>query len=172
MRKSPRLRRRRTRRFGRKRPQPVRWQAEAVSALTGEKEWQDLASGERFSLTANAENLAKKYRVALFDGEGILAASAALSMPALTAAEEETPEETVSAEEIPDEEVVEAETADATVANVFYVKRGWNGQAVTESLELRENVTAVPTDGAMTSGWYYLNSSITVGSRIELTGDT
>ena len=34
------------------------------------------------------------------------------------------------------------------------------------------NVTPVPADGKMTSGWYYLNSNVTVNGRVNLTGDT
>ena len=75
----------------------IRWQMKTVNEETGETEWKDLAAGERFTLTATEENLAKSYRVALYDAEGSLCASAALRLPEITvedpAAEEEAPAE-------------------------------------------------------------------------------
>ncbi len=163
----------------------VHWQVEAEGEAPA---WEDLAAGERFSLTANAENLAKNYRVALFDAAGTLCASAALVLPEITEEElielepieEETPAEAQTEEAfdepVPEETAVESsvsvETADANTVSVTYVKRGWNGSSVTTESATRENVTIVPSDGSMTSGWYYLNSNVTKNGRIFLEGDT
>ena len=54
--------------------------------------------------------------------------------------------------------------------NVTFTERGWNGSAVTETTRT-ESAQAVPEDGGMTQGWYYLNSDVTVNGRINLTGD-
>ncbi|MBR5345124.1 MAG: DUF4214 domain-containing protein [Clostridia bacterium] len=87
----------------------ILWQVETENEETHEKEWKDLATGERFTLTATEENLAQKYRVALVDAEGNVVASAALALPELTA--EESEEEAVEEPtEEPEEEPVEETT--------------------------------------------------------------
>ena len=62
-----------------------------------------------------------------------------------------------------------AALADTTV-EVSYVRRTWNGTAVVTETRTVEAVP-VPSDGNMTSGWYYLNSNVTRNGRILLTGD-
>ena len=54
---------------------------------------------------------------------------------------------------------------------VPYVERSWNGTQVVSTDKTRTAVK-VPSDGRMTSGWYYLDSDVTVDDRIFLTGDT
>ena len=64
---------------------------------------------------------------------------------------------------------VGAALADGTV-EVSYVRRIWNGTAVVSETKTAEAVP-VPADGQMTSGWYILDSNVTVDGRILLTGD-
>ena len=55
--------------------------------------------------------------------------------------------------------------------SVSYVEHKWNGSAV-ESETKTADAAPVPSDGNMTSGWYYLNSNVTKNGRIEsITGD-
>ena len=55
---------------------------------------------------------------------------------------------------------------------VFYRKYSWDGTKVVFSVETAKNVESVPSDGRMTSGWYYLNSTVTNDGRIEsINGD-
>ena len=55
--------------------------------------------------------------------------------------------------------------------SVSYVEHKWNGSAV-ESETKTADAAPVPSDGNMTSGWYYLNSNVTKSGRIEtITGD-
>ena len=60
--------------------------------------------------------------------------------------------------------------------NVTYVKRSWNGSKVESENKTVDSINAVPSDGSMTKGWYYLNKTVpATGSaidRIYLTGDT
>ena len=54
---------------------------------------------------------------------------------------------------------------------VSYVERSWNGSEVISTVKTAE-VTPVPSNGNMTSGWYYLNSNVTKNGRVEsITGD-
>ena len=54
---------------------------------------------------------------------------------------------------------------------VPYVERSWNGTSVVSADETHD-AEPVPTDGGMTSGWYYLNSNVTVNGRVaSITGD-
>ena len=62
--------------------------------------------------------------------------------------------------------------AEGTLDGVSFVRRSWNGSSVVSENDERDGVTPVPADGAMESGWYYLNSNVTVNGRINLTGDT
>ena len=80
----------------------ILWQVETENEETHEKEWKDLASGERFALTATEENFAQKIRVALVDADGNVVATAAVVFPESVAEEEEPVEE--PAEEPADEE--------------------------------------------------------------------
>ena len=83
-------------------------------------------------------------------------------------------EEDDSAEEIEEinEYISKTEpNADAAEA-VSYIERSWDGTEVNYETKTRDNVNTVPDNGAMTSGWYYLNSNVTVNDRIYLTGDT
>ena len=63
----------------------IRWQVETEDEKTHETVWKDIAEGDTFSLTASEENLAKKYRVALFDADGNLCACAVLTLPEISA---------------------------------------------------------------------------------------
>ena len=56
--------------------------------------------------------------------------------------------------------------------DVPYIERIWSGTEVTSTGKTRAVIGTVPANGAMTSGWYYLNSSVTVKDRICLKGDT
>ena len=58
------------------------------------------------------------------------------------------------------------------IDNVKYWDHSWDGTAVSAEEKTRNGVNVVPSNGAMTSGWYILNSDVTVNSRICLTGDT
>ena len=61
-----------------------------------------------------------------------------------------------------------AALADGTVS---YVERSWNGTQVV-STDKTQTAVPVPSDGNMTSGWYYLNSNVTKNGRVEsITGD-
>ena len=53
-----------------------------------------------------------------------------------------------------------------------YISCSWDGVKVVNTVAYEEDVPAVPADGSMAEGWYYLNSNVTVDSRIFLTGDT
>ena len=52
------------------------------------------------------------------------------------------------------------------VSKVPYVENSWNGTAVV-SKSRYAFADSVPSDGNMTSGWYYLNSDVTKNGRIE-----
>ena len=55
--------------------------------------------------------------------------------------------------------------------SVSFVERSWDGTKVTSETKTHDAV-AVPADGGMTSGWYYLNSNVTKNGRIEsISGD-
>ena len=76
--------------------------------------------------------------------------------------------EEAATEDLTEEEVG---TSFGSSANVPYVECSWNGKEVVSETKT-ENAVEVPSDGSMTSGWYYLSSDITVDSRIEsITGD-
>ena len=64
-----------------------------------------------------------------------------------------------------------ADQGEEDTISVSYVERSWNGTTVVSETKNIEAV-AVPASGDMTSGWYYLNSNVTVNGRIELKGDT
>ena len=54
---------------------------------------------------------------------------------------------------------------------VPYVERSWNGTQVV-STDQTHTAEPVPSNGNMTSGWYYLNSNVTKNGRVEsITGD-
>ena len=54
---------------------------------------------------------------------------------------------------------------------VPYVERSWNGTQVV-SIDQTHTAEPVPSNGNMTSGWYYLNSNVTKNGRVEsITGD-
>ena len=59
----------------------------------------------------------------------------------------------------------------ASTMSVSYYERSWDGSAVV-STQKTEEAVPVPSDGSMTSGWYYLDSNVTVDGRISLAGDT
>ena len=57
-------------------------------------------------------------------------------------------------------------------ATVTYIERSWNGTAVVYEEKTAADAMPVPSDGNMTSGWYYLNSNVTKNGRIEsITGN-
>lgn len=65
----------------------------------------------------------------------------------------------------------EAKLSNAGSFTISYIKRAWNGTAVTEQTATID-ASPVPNDGKMVSGWYYLSSDIAVNGRIEsITGD-
>ena len=54
---------------------------------------------------------------------------------------------------------------------VPYVERSWNGTQVV-STDQTHTAVPVPSNGNMTSGWYYLNSNVTKNGRVEsINGD-
>lgn len=57
---------------------------------------------------------------------------------------------------------------------VQYIERTWDADAKKVMSESKPATDAqpVPSDGRMTSGWYYLNSNVKVSNRIYLEGDT
>ena len=59
-------------------------------------------------------------------------------------------------------------------ASVTYIERSWDSDAekVISETKPAEGAIPVPSDGKMTSGWYYLDRNVTVSSRIFLEGDT
>ena len=59
---------------------------------------------------------------------------------------------------------------DVFQSGISYLKRSWNGTAVTTETATSGKIRAVPEDGGMTEGWYYLNSDVTLNGRICLTG--
>ena len=62
-------------------------------------------------------------------------------------------------------------SADGEISDVSYVDHVWNGSAIVTEAKTHDAVP-VPSDGNMTSGWYYLNSDVVVNGRIEtITGD-
>ena len=56
-------------------------------------------------------------------------------------------------------------------ASVNYIERSWNGtQVVSETKTMQAQ--PVPSNGNMTSGWYYLNGDVATNGRVEsITGD-
>lgn len=73
-----------------------------------------------------------------------------------------------AAEKLIEEEVG---TSSRSTSNVSYIECSWNGTEVISETKT-ENAIEVPSDGSMTSGWYYLSSDVTVDGRIEsITGD-
>ena len=60
----------------------------------------------------------------------------------------------------------------AQAGDVSYVERSWDGSKVVETGVTRDDASPVPSDGKMTSGWYYLDSDVTVKGRVCLEGDT
>ncbi len=54
---------------------------------------------------------------------------------------------------------------------VEFIRRKWDGTKVVEEL-VSGSAVPVPSDGSMTTGWYYLNRDVTVDKRIYLTGNT
>ncbi len=165
----------------------VHWQVEAEG---GAPVWEDLATRERFSLTANAENLAKRYRVALFDAEGTLRAAAALALPELAEPEEELielepieeepaapeseeagPEDVLIEEEAPEDASVEVETADASGTSVTYYVRSWDGTKIVVT-SVTEDLTPLPQSSTISAGKYFLDRNVTVNGRVSLEGNT
>lgn len=59
----------------------------------------------------------------------------------------------------------------ANSVEVQFIKRNWSYTRVIEETAT-EWAVPVPANGALTAGWYYLNSNVTVKDRIYLTGDT
>ena len=60
------------------------------------------------------------------------------------------------------------------IDDVQYIERTWDANAhkVTSESKPATDAKPVPSDGSMTSGWYYLNSNVKVNGRIYLEGDT
>ena len=56
--------------------------------------------------------------------------------------------------------------------NVSYVRRGWDGSTGYYTYDTAEEAARIPSDGAMRSGWYYLDRDVTVDGRICLEGNT
>ena len=50
-----------------------------------------------------------------------------------------------------------------------YIELTYNGSEVVSTVKTQD-ATLVPSNGAMTEGWYYLGSNVTKNGRIELTG--
>ena len=50
---------------------------------------------------------------------------------------------------------------------VLYIERSWDGTKVVEETKYADNVTPVPSDGKMTSGWYYLSNDVKKDGRVE-----
>ena len=63
-------------------------------------------------------------------------------------------------------------TPDTVTDPIDYIECSWTGTRVDSTRQWKEEVQTVPSDGSMTSGWYYLNSNVSVDGRINLTGDT
>ena len=56
-------------------------------------------------------------------------------------------------------------------ASVNYIERSWNGTEVVSETKTMQ-AQPVPSNGNMTSGWYYLNGDVTKNGRVEsITGD-
>ena len=56
-------------------------------------------------------------------------------------------------------------------ASVNYIERSWNGTEVVSETKTMQ-AQPVPSNGNMTSGWYYLNGDVTNNGRVEtITGD-
>ena len=64
-----------------------------------------------------------------------------------------------------------AASADNQMLSVTYLRREWNGTEV-DTTSVTEDIPAVPSDGSMTGGKYFLGSNVTVNDRIYLTGST
>ena len=73
---------------------------------------------------------------------------------------------TESGEEVAVTEEGRAAPGEGTVSSVSFVERSWNGtEVVSETKNI--DAAAVPSDGSMTGGWYYLNSDVSRDSRVE-----
>ncbi len=68
-------------------------------------------------------------------------------------------------------EITVTDDSGELVRNVSYRELSWNGKEI-ETADKTHDAYAVPSNGAMTSGWYYLNSDVTVDGRAYITGDT
>ena len=120
----------------------VHWQVETEDPDTHEKEWKDLATGTRFTLTANEENLARSYRVVLVDAEGNVCASDAVKLPAIVA--EETVEEPVVEEPVVEEPVVEEPVVEEPVVEEPVVEEPVVEEPVVEDPVVEEPVVEEP----------------------------
>ena len=77
---------------------------------------------------------------------------------------------------LPEDESIAADNeallGSSVIESVSYIKYSWDGTKVVSSDETAYNVQPVPSDGNMTSGWYYLNSNVTKNGRVDsITGD-
>ena len=63
-------------------------------------------------------------------------------------------------------------TPDAPTGTPTYIKRGWDGKKVTESIESCDEARPLPDDGKLDGGWYVLDADRAYKDRMEVTGDT
>ena len=64
-----------------------------------------------------------------------------------------------------------AASADDQLPSVAYLQWEWNETELVP-IGVTEDIPAVPADGSMTVGKYFLNRDVSVNGRVELTGDT
>ena len=92
----------------------IHWQKLVKNDQTNEKEWKNIATGEKLSLEANEANAGEKYRVVLLDADRNVCSEAPVSFPAIQQKVTETAEqmrESTSEHETEDKSEPEVESA-------------------------------------------------------------